>query len=582
MDMDGETVVAATQAVTAVIGAVLSALDEPSRAHERSIPPPGGRPVAASRAGSPGPSVRMAAMLDFLEPPEGRECLDYVVRHVQRLGPASKEDAEDAAQHALLQLWQRCAKAEAEEEEGADQGRPIDNPRAWMCAVALKYHRRSLRRRLDPLSESAPRKPAPGTGHDEPPGHDDLVAGSLDADALLGHLAPHDRKLLIGRMLGIPIEDIAERLGIERREVEKRLRATRGRLRKSLPPRTRPDADAVVNRAELVVAQLEAYGGELRTMATDDRQGFQAEITELRRLLSGCRAGRFGTDESEIVLGKSAVLAEALIVDRDERTGLALVRAASRHLRFLKTEGPEAFRVRRVLAEAHSELGRYRKAEQLLRKLAGAEKKTFRAAHPRTELLLYWTLIGQGRLDEAEEGFDALMKSLAEPSAPEGLALHALCRNAWLLGRLGRTDEAVRAYTRVVSGRTRVLRRDHPDTLDARHSPAKALAAAGMGERALALLDPLLDTRARVQGDRHPDALETLKYRHVARVQVEPRDERVVDVAFRDLREILHVQIRRHGPGHPMCHDTRRWLTWLDGVRKANRFGEPVPPLPGP
>jgi hypothetical protein len=120
---------------------------------------------------------------------------------------------------------------------------------------------------------------------------------------------------------------------------------------------------------------------------------------------------------------------------------------------------------------------------------------------------------------------------------------------------------------------------DHPDVLDARHSKGKMLVLAGNGSQAVTLLRATAEDRARVQGDRHPDTLETPKYSHLARVQAEPRDDRVLDCAINGLERILRAQDRSHGPGYPMSHDTAEQLSRLLQLAQAVRFREPVPGL---
>ncbi|GAA2141523.1 sigma factor-like helix-turn-helix DNA-binding protein [Actinomadura napierensis] len=497
---------------------------------------------------------------------EFSEACESLVRYVQS-GRVSRAEAEDAVAHALLRA---CEKANRE-----DPGAQIRNPRAWLRVVASNRVRDPRHRRPETPVDRLPDVAAPGLGHGE------LVVEALDVAAVLQQLPPHLRQVLIGRMYHVSYDEIAESLDIEPRLARNRMRLARHRLRGPLAARVRrPDTASVVEQVASLAGHLSAHGGDLRTMGHEERREIGARTTELRKLLLGCRAGRFDTEESKIVVGKVAVLAETLVADRDERAARDLARAAAPHLRFLRSPSTETFRIRRALAEAWSELGEHQRAEKLLRALSLDEQNHFGAADPRTELLLHWALMSQGQFVEAEAGFAALTSRLGALPDRKQLLLHALCRQAWLLGRLGRTEESVRTYTRVISSRTLALDTYHPDTLDAGHSRGKGLVLDGQGERAFVLLDPLLDVRARVQGDRHPDSLETAKYRHIARVQTEPRDDRAVSEAFGGLEEILDVQTRRHGGRHPASRDTDRWLTWLQDVRGANRSRDPLPPIP--
>lgn len=315
---------------------------------------------------------------------------------------------------------------------------------------------------------------------------------------------------------------------------------------------------------------LVALGGELRMMSNDAREETRLVVAEWRERLSACRAGVFDVEGSALVLGTVATLAETLIADRDEHAALDLIRATFPHLRFLGRCHPAVFEVRRAWAEALSELGWYRRAETALRGLSQDEQRVFSSADPRTALLLLWALVGQGRLWEAESGFRSLEYRLTRSPGADTLTLqHAQCRRSWLRGRLGLVDQSVRDYGRVIVSRTKELGQDHADTLDSRHSQRKILVVAGQGSQALPFLQGLADDRARVQGDRHPDTLETLKYLHLAQVQVEPGSDRVVERAIRELVEIDRIQRERHGRGHPMRQNTAAWL------RKLLR-GEPI------
>ncbi|MEV6907233.1 hypothetical protein [Amycolatopsis sp. NPDC051071] len=308
---------------------------------------------------------------------------------------------------------------------------------------------------------------------------------------------------------------------------------------------------------------LTVPGGDLRMMSDGDREETRAVVAEWRELLGACPAGVFGAEGSAMVVGTVAALAEALIADRDEHAALNLVHAVSPHLAFLGHRHPAGFEVRRAGAGALSELGLYRQAKTRLRELSEDEQRVFGSADPRTALLPLWALVGQGRLAEAHDGFRSLEDRLTRSPGADTLLLHVQCRHSWLLGRLGRLVESVNNYARVIVSRTNELGEDHADTLDARHSQQKILVMDGQGAQALSFLQALADDRARVLGDRHPDTLETLKYLHLAHVQAEPGDDRVVARAIRELVEIDRIQRERHGQGHPMLQDTAASLCKL-------------------
>lgn len=319
------------------------------------------------------------------------------------------------------------------------------------------------------------------------------------------------------------------------------------------------------------LAPLAVSSCDLRMMNLSDREETQALLARARELVSRCPAGAFGAKDSAMVLGTVATLAERLIADRDERAALSLVRAASRHLKFLDRHDPVAFEVRRVEAEALSELGQYQRAETMLRRLADDEQRAGGAADPRTALLLHWALVGRDLPFRAEEGYSSLenhLKDAKRDPSLDRLLLHTQCRRAWVLLQLGRMEDSVSAYGQVISDRTRVLGKGHAETLDARHSQLKALVTAGQSERALPFLKRLLDDRKDAQGADHPDTMETRKHHSVAQALVEPHDCALRD-AIRDLEEILHIQKKRLGPDHPMSRDTAEWRDRLLHVQAS-------------
>ena len=320
------------------------------------------------------------------------------------------------------------------------------------------------------------------------------------------------------------------------------------------------------------LAPLAVSSRDLRMMNPGDREETRALLAGVRELLSRCPAGALGAEDSAMVLGTVATLAERLVADRDERAALSLVRAASRHLRFLGHHDPIAFEVRRAEAEALSELGQYQQAETMLRRLAHDEQRAGGAADPRTALLLHWAMAGRDRPFRAEEGYSSLedhLKDAKRDPSLDRLLLHTQFRRAWVFAQLGRTEDSVSAYDQVISERTRVLGKGHAETLDARHSQSKALVIAGQFERALPFLKRLLYDRKDAQGADHPDTLETRKYHSGALALAEPHDCALRD-AIRDLEEILHIQKKRLGPDHPMSRDTDAWLDRLLHVQ-ANR-----------
>lgn len=340
------------------------------------------------------------------------------------------------------------------------------------------------------------------------------------------------------------------------------------------------DGGHAADNAVVTSESLGAPGRDLRVMNRARREETRARIAQLRELLGRCPAGALGEEGSAMVLAGVAKLSETLIADRDERAALRLIRAAFPCLRLAGRRHPAAFDVRRVRASALCELGQCRRAEMLLRRLSEDERQVFGSDDPRTALLLLWALIGSGRQQEAEAGFRTLDARLAQPQDTSTLMRwHLQCRYSWLLGQQGLVSESAKGYDGVIINRSHELGYDHPDALDARHSKGKMLVLAGDGPSAVTLLRPLADDRARVQGDRHPDTLETLKYLHLASVHAEPHDNYVLGRAIDALGQIMRIQDRRHGPGYPMSCDTAVQLSTLFRLREAISSREPIPDL---
>ncbi|MER7417935.1 hypothetical protein ABT346_14310 [Micromonospora peucetia] len=315
---------------------------------------------------------------------------------------------------------------------------------------------------------------------------------------------------------------------------------------------------------------------DLRTMSDSNREHTRTMVAEFQTLLGRCPAEALGAEGSAMVVRRVAALAGVLIADRDERTALRLVRVARPHLDFLGRRHPDVFEVRRVWANALSELGHHQQAQKMLRGLSQDERDKFGSDNPQTTMLLLWALVGSGRLLEADAGFRALNSRLAcAQNTSELMLSHARCRYSWVLGQQRRFSESARSYDGVIVIRSHLHGNDHPDTSDARHSKGKMLVLAGKGAKAITLLQSLAEDRARTQGNRHPDTLETLKYLHLSRAQAEPRDSQLLHQAIKDLGEILRLQIESHGRSHPVTRDTAASLREL--LDHQNRVVSIVP-----
>lgn len=236
-------------------------------------------------------------------------------------------------------------------------------------------------------------------------------------------------------------------------------------------------------------------------------------------------------------------------------------------MEFAGLHHPAAFDLLRTRAEALCEIGYPLTAMRLLQGLSSREKQAFGAVSPETAMLLLWAQAMAGQASSADRGFSALEARLATLPASGEMLLHVQCRHSWVWGQVRRVGESANGYDRVISDRSRRLGFDHADVLDAWHSKGKMLVVNGAGAHAVAILESVSEARARVQGNRHPDTLESVKYLHLSRVLQDPRDDRVRREAIIALEEISRTQALRHGQAHPMCRDTAGWLDWLHRSR---------------
>ncbi|HWM86839.1 MAG TPA: RNA polymerase sigma factor [Kofleriaceae bacterium] len=124
----------------------------------------------------------------------------------------SESDADDAAQEAMVRLFQR-----------ASQFDPARDATTWALTFAV-WECRTVRRRRARRREVA--LPPDGPGSREP---DDLAARELEAAAveLLGELRPGDASVIAAAMSG----ESADRAGVAPATYRKRLERALGRLR---------------------------------------------------------------------------------------------------------------------------------------------------------------------------------------------------------------------------------------------------------------------------------------------------------------------------------------------------------------
>jgi RNA polymerase sigma factor (sigma-70 family) len=500
-----------------------------------------------------------------------RAWFQKVAREVMRAGAKTREEAEDATMEAFREI--------------INAGKPVRYTFAYVRTAAINNFRNEKKRYRARVV----------LGIDEPDDDHRLKAedrqlreceGQLWLEDLFSELPPRQREVMECVAAGLSNEEIARKLGksadaVRRSKsdacsaLRKRIRSD-GEYRRLAAPDMVPgrNASRAVDKAVAAAESLAASHRDLRAMNPSEREDTAAKLNELQELLRGCPAWAFGPQGSVQFLTDIAALSTVLIADRDELAALRLIRSARPHLGFVGRH-QAARDLECARAEALCELGFPRCAQSLLRGLNEMERQVFGTVNPRTAMLLHWAQAMSGQLLEAEAGFSDLEARLAQSQGSgTSMLLHVQCRHAWLWGALGRVSKSACGYDSVILSRTRKLGSSDSDALDGRHSKGKMLVFNGAGSQAITILQSVADDRTRVQGDRHPDTLETLKYLHLARVRAEPRDDRVLDAAIESLEQILRTQASRQRPGYPMSRDTATWLAWLRQGRAAIRFGE--------
>ena len=115
-----------------------------------------------------------------------------------------------------------------------------------------------------------------------------------------------------------------------------------------------------------------------------------------------------------------------------------------------------------------------------------------------------------GRFDEAIELYERVLADRVRVLGPDHPKTLTTCNNlAVAYHSAGRFDEAIELYERVLADQERVLGPDHPDTLITRNNLAGAYHSAGRFDEAIELFEWVLADRVRVLGPDHPDTLAT-------------------------------------------------------------------------
>jgi RNA polymerase sigma-70 factor (ECF subfamily) len=143
-----------------------------------------------------------------------REQFSRVAFLLIKLG-ASRADAEDAAQETMVEVWQKWDS--------------IDNPAAWVCAVAVFKYRKLLSKR--PTTVSLPESVSATTVAP------DLIFLAEEQQHVLSvfHLLPLMQRIVLALTYdGFTCREIAELLGITEATVRSHLRHARNNLKEMM------------------------------------------------------------------------------------------------------------------------------------------------------------------------------------------------------------------------------------------------------------------------------------------------------------------------------------------------------------
>ena len=175
-----------------------------------------------------------------------------------------------------------------------------------------------------------------------------------------------------------------------------------------------------------------------------------------------------------------------------------------------------------------------------------------------------------GRFDEAIELYERVLadqKWVLGPDHPNTLTTRSNLAGAYR--SVGRFDEAIELYERVLADQERVLGPDHPKTLTTCNNLAVAYHSAGRFDEAIELYERVLADQERVLGPDHPDTLITRNnlagaYRSVGRF----------GEAIELYERVLADRVRVLGPDHPDTLATRNNLAFA--YHSAGHFDEAV------
>ena len=175
-----------------------------------------------------------------------------------------------------------------------------------------------------------------------------------------------------------------------------------------------------------------------------------------------------------------------------------------------------------------------------------------------------------GRFDEAIELFERVLaeqERVLGPDHPDTLTVRNNLADAY--HSAGRFDEAIELFERVLVGCERVLGPDHPDTLGTRSNLAFAYHSAGRFDEAIELFERVLVGCERVLGPDHPDTL-IVRNNLAGAYHFAGRFDEAIELFERVLAE----QERVLSTDHPDTLNTRSNLAVA--YRSVGRFDEAI------
>ena len=287
--------------------------------------------------------------------------------------------------------------------------------------------------------------------------------------------------------------------------------------------------DAALRITKKVIAELESSTDSLGPLGIQWRLllAFQVGRVGHRDLTQRLLDPMLNTGSSEQQDAAQAVLFAVAGPHADTRLQIAMLESDLRTLP--ENENDEHLRIHSALVTAYSRLGDYRKALN----------------HSKREFSMHLRMEGREHRNTLSSRSDI----------------------AYLTGRCGRADEALRLFSQLLTDQERVLGREHPDTLSTRSNVAEWTGKSGHAEKALSLAKNLLPDQMRVLGRNDPDTLTTRS--HVA--YWTGKSGRPGE-ALRLSKNLLSDQMRILGREHPDTLAARSNISMW--TAEAGRFGD--------